>query len=138
MENRIALHWRPLSNIGVREEYAKQELHAIDLRGLVFAVQNSHVRIASGLECAYSQDPRLLFEFLSTFRSQCRACEANAPAVKNILLLILFTAAGVCAQAEQGTLAVAVRSESGRPVSQVEVRSGDQVVLTDDRGEATL
>ena len=31
-----------------------------------------------------------------------------------------------------------VRSESGQPVSQVEVQAGDQVVLTDDRGEATL
>jgi outer membrane receptor for ferrienterochelin and colicins len=50
----------------------------------------------------------------------------------------LFAAAAVHAQELQGTLAVTVRSESGQPVSQVEVQAGDQVVLTDDRGEATL
>ena len=58
--------------------------------------------------------------------------------MRNILLLILLAEAAVYAQAPQGTLAVTVRSESGQPVSQVEVQAGDQVVLTDDRGQATL
>jgi iron complex outermembrane receptor protein len=54
------------------------------------------------------------------------------------LLLLLFAASAVQAQAPQGTLAVTVRSESGGLVSQVEVKAADQVVLTDERGEATL
>ena len=55
-----------------------------------------------------------------------------------IVLVMLLTVAGVYAQAPQGTLAVVVHTESGQPVSQVEVQAGDQMVLTDDRGEATL
>ncbi len=58
--------------------------------------------------------------------------------MKNVLILLLFTAAAVYAQALEGTLVVTVRSESGQPVSQVEVKAGEQVVLTDERGEATL
>src|SRR3989442_594538 len=41
------------------------------------------------------------------------------------------------AQQAQGNLLVEVRSDS-RPVEQVEVSAGGQVVLTDSRGEATL
>jgi iron complex outermembrane receptor protein len=56
----------------------------------------------------------------------------------NSVLVLLFAVAGVYAQASQGTLAVVVHTESGQPVSQVEVQAGEQLVLTDDRGEATL
>jgi iron complex outermembrane receptor protein len=58
--------------------------------------------------------------------------------MRNLFLLLLFATSAVHAQAPQGTLAVTVRSESGGPASQVEVKAGDQVVLTDERGEATL
>jgi iron complex outermembrane receptor protein len=50
----------------------------------------------------------------------------------------LFAAAALRAQAPQGMFSVMVRSEGGQPISQVEVQAGDRVVLTDDRGEATL
>src|SRR5215813_6644250 len=52
------------------------------------------------------------------------------------ITLSLF-AATVLGQ-ENGTVIVTVRSESGEPAPQVEVQAGEQVALTDDRGEATL
>jgi len=50
---------------------------------------------------------------------------------------VLLFALPVNAQQPTGTVAVEVRSESG-PASQVEVQAGDQMVLTDNRGEAVL
>ena len=43
-----------------------------------------------------------------------------------IVLVMLLTVAGVYAQAPQGTLAVVVHTESGQPVSQVEVQAGEE------------
>lgn len=55
----------------------------------------------------------------------------------NLLIWILLFASTLRALQLNGTVIVAVRSQSG-PVTQVEVRIGDQVTLTDDRGEAKL
>jgi outer membrane receptor for ferrienterochelin and colicins len=54
-----------------------------------------------------------------------------------VLLLVVFPFA-LEAQLQTGTVIVVVRSSHGDPVPQVEVEAGNQVALTDDRGEAML
>ena len=66
---------------------------------------------------------------------ECCCTVAQAALCLSITLSLL--AATVLGQ-ENGTVIVTVRSQSGEPAPQVEVQAGDQVALTDDRGEATL
>src|SRR5215510_8712562 len=56
----------------------------------------------------------------------------------SLILSMVPFAINLEAQPQNGTVIVVVRSDSGKPVSQVEVQVGEQYALTDDRGEAML